>query len=72
MRDRCAFCDALINPVPVEGTNPDDADDSWYEVYECSRGHTGRLEVEEATENNGWRRTETYTGALSEDMEVPA
>lgn len=70
MRDRCAICGAFIDPVPVEGTDPEDSDDSWYEVYECRRGHTGRLEVDEPTESNGWQRTETYTGALGKDPEV--
>lgn len=71
MRDYCAICGARINPVPVEGTDPDDADDGWYEVYECSQGHRGRLEVTEATEANGWKRSEEYRGALRQnDREV--
>lgn len=67
MRDRCAFCGARIDPVPVEGTDPDDADQGWYEVYECERGHRGKLRVEEPHEGNGWQRTETRTGALRPD-----
>jgi hypothetical protein len=67
MRDTCAICGALIDPVPVEGTDPDDTDDEWHEVYECEQGHQGCLEVTEATEDNGWRRSERYTGALRQD-----
>lgn len=70
MRDDCAICGAPIDPVPVDGTDPKVADEEWFEVYECRRGHTGRLEVTEATEANGWRRSEEYTGALAEDPEV--
>jgi hypothetical protein len=73
VRDTCAICGALIDPEPVEGTDPDDADEFWFEVYECRRGHRGRLEVDEPTESNGWKRSERYTGALrEEDREVIA
>jgi len=73
MRDDCAICGALIDPVPVEGTDPDDADEFWYEVYECEKGHRGRVEVTEATESNGWQRSEEYSGALrKDDREVVA
>lgn len=67
MRSDCAICGARIDPVPVDGTDPDDADEEWYEVYECRNGHTGRLEVDEPTDDNGWKRSETYTGALRQD-----
>lgn len=65
MTDYCSVCGAMIEPIPVEGTPPEESLEEWEEVYECKRGHKGRLIVKEPTENNGWQREERTTGALS-------
>ncbi|MXR52325.1 hypothetical protein GRX03_12015 [Halovenus sp. WSH3] len=65
MRERCACCGARIKPHPVEGTDPDEAHGSWYEIYECENGCTGRLEYETG-------RGVEASGALAEDQQVIA
>ena len=63
MRDRCAFCGARIKQQPVDGTDPDAVDGSWYEIYHCENGHSGRLEWDSDT------GTET-SGAVAEHQKV--
>jgi hypothetical protein len=65
MREFCANCGARIDPKPVDGTDPDDADGSWWERYECANGCTGRLEYEAG-------RGIEASGALAEDRRVIA
>ena len=63
MRERCANCGAMIDPKPVDGTDVDDADGGWYEIYECENGCTGRLEYEAG-------RGVEKRGALSDERRV--
>ena len=65
MRERCAFCGARIKQQPVDGTDPDEIDGSWFEIYECENSHTGRLEwdAQSGTEK---------TGAIADEREVMA
>ena len=63
--DRCALCGRLIDPKPVEGTDPVEADGSWYEVYECEHGHEGRMEW---TAGEGIERS----GAIADEVVIEA
>lgn len=65
MRDFCANCGARIKPRPVDGTDPADAENGWYEIYECENGCTGRLFYEPG-------QGTTTTGAIDEGKEAIA
>jgi len=55
--NQCAYCGAYLQVV--DGTEPGDAGESFWERYECKNGHSGRYEWD-ATSG---KVQETFTGA---------
>jgi hypothetical protein len=56
----CAYCQQPL--AVVDGTDPDDSSESFWELYECANGHTGRYDWDAG----GGVVTKRYTGACIE------
>jgi len=55
--NRCAYCQKPLQVV--DGTDPDDSGESFWERYECDNGHAGRYEWDASS----GRVSERFTGA---------
>lgn len=58
----CAYCQKPLRVT--DGTDPDDASESFTETYECENGHTGRYKYD----SSSGRVVERYSGACAEPV----